>query len=228
MNIELIVFDIAGTTVVDRGNINEAFRNAFLHAGYEVDIVDVDKVMGYRKIDAIKIILDKYNRQPQNANGHLIETIHEEFTNSMVEFYKHDHELKPMFFAEDVFDQLQKRGIKVALNTGFTKVITDTILYRLGWNNSALINGVISSDEVQEGRPHPYMIKKIMEQLNIDDAQKVAKVGDTKVDLEEGRNAGCGLVVAVTTGAYTSGQLQQYHPDYIIDSLQELPALIYD
>ena len=66
-----------------------------------------------------------------------------------------------------------------------------------------------------------------MAQLRIDDAREVAKVGDTKVDIEEGRNAGCGLVVAVTTGAYTREQLEQYYPDHIIDSLQQFPALIH-
>jgi len=133
-----------------------------------------------------------------------------------------------MDFAEDVFNQFQTRGIKIALNTGFTKVITDAILNRLGWSSNPLINAVISSDEVPEGRPYSYMIKQIMEKLEIDDARKVAKVGDTKVDIEEGRNANCGLVVAVTTGAYTREQLQQYYPDHIIDSLQQLPALIHD
>ena len=228
MNIELVVFDIAGTTMVDGGNINDAFRNAFSNAGYEVDAIDVDKVMGYRKIDAIKIILDKYNHQADNANAHLIETIHTDFTNNMVEFYENDNELKPMPFAEEVFEELQTRGIKIALNTGFTKVITDAILTRLNWNTNPIINAVISSDEVPEGRPHSYMIKKIMDQLKIDSAHKVAKVGDTKVDIEEGRNTNCGLVVAVTTGAYTREQLQQFQPDHIIDSLQQLPALIYD
>ncbi len=227
MNIELVVFDIAGTTVVDRGNINEAFRNAFSNAGYNADAAEVDKVMGYRKIDAIKIILDKYNHQSHNFNADLINKIHTDFTISMVQFYEQDDELKSMPFAEEIFRELQNLKIKIALNTGFTKVITDAILKRLGWDNSTLINAVISSDEVPEGRPQPYMIDKIMHQLNITDALKTAKVGDTKVDIEEGRNAGCGLVVAVTTGTYTRENLSQYHPDSIIDSLQQLPALIY-
>jgi len=227
MNIQLVVFDIAGTTVVDKGNINEAFRGAFLNAGYAVAAEDVDKVMGYRKTDAIKSILEKYKHQSQNDNADVIEIIHTDFTKNMVRFYEEDTELKPMPFAESVFEQLQNKGIKIALNTGFTTVIMDVILNRLGWNNSLLINAVISSDQVPEGRPHSFMIKKIMQQLKIDDPFDVAKVGDTKADIEEGRNAGCGLVVAVTTGAYSREQLREYNPDYIIDSLQQLPALIH-
>ena len=65
-----------------------------------------------------------------------------------------------------------------------------------------------------------------MQRAGIDDAGEVAKIGDTEVDVNEGRNAGCGLVVAVTTGAYTRLQLEEYHPDYILDSLADLPALI--
>ncbi len=65
-----------------------------------------------------------------------------------------------------------------------------------------------------------------MQDLKISYPENVAKVGDTKVDIEEGKNAGCGIVVAVTTGAYTREQLAKYHPDHIIDSLELLPSLI--
>jgi len=54
----------------------------------------------------------------------------------------------------------------------------------------------------------------------------VAKIGDTRVDIEEGRNAGCGVVVGLSTGAYTKAQLMKCQPDYIIDSLDLLPSLI--
>ena len=119
-----------------------------------------------------------------------------------------------------------ERHIKVALNTGFTRVITDVILRRLNWVRSPLIDATVTSDEVPEGRPQPYMIEKIMGQFGISDPAEVIKVGDTEVDIREGRNAGCGLVIGVTTGAYTREQLSIFSPDKIIDSLSELPALI--
>jgi phosphoglycolate phosphatase-like HAD superfamily hydrolase len=46
------------------------------------------------------------------------------------------------------------------------------------------------------------------------------------VDVEEGRNAACGKVVSVTTGAYTRQQLESYRPDHIIDDLEELLSII--
>ena len=225
MSIELVVFDIAGTTVLDKGNINEAFRSAFLTAGINVEVADVDKVMGYKKIEAVKIIIQQYAPE-MAADERIISDIHDVFVSNMISFYENDTELQALPFAVSVFQALQEKGIKVALNTGFTRSITAPILRRLGWDKSALIDATICSDEVKEGRPYPYMIQSLMQQLNIENVNAVAKVGDTEIDIKEGRNAGCSLVVAVTTGAYTKEELLKYHPDFIIDSLRELLPLI--
>ena len=225
-NIRLVVFDIAGTTVADKGEVAKAFMAACKNEGFEVDMEEVNKVMGFRKKEAIKILLEKYKPKTQEDPVRLIDKIHEAFLRNMISFYENDNELHPLPHAEETFKILKRLEVKVALNTGFTKSITDTILSRLNWNKNGTIDYVVSSDEVPEGRPHPYMIRSIMNALNINDAKQVAKVGDTQVDIEEGRNSGCGLVVSVTTGTYTRQQLENYHPDYIIDSLGELPALI--
>lgn len=226
MAIELVVFDIAGTTVADKGDINNVFRQAFINAGItEVDPADVDKVMGYRKKEAIKILIEKYKPGFEN-DEELIDAIHEDFSRQMISYYE-TSEVEPLPFAEKVFKDLQSNKIKVALNTGFTKAITEPILRRLHWKDATFIDDVICSDEVSEGRPYPYMIQHLMQKMNIASPENVAKVGDTKVDIEEGINAGCGMVVAVTTGAYTKDELIKYHPDFIIDSLEKLPSLIY-
>ena len=227
MSIELVVFDIAGTTVADNGNINDAFRKAFSNAGItDVDAADVDDVMGYRKKEAIEIIVEKYKPNFENDDA-FINAIHEDFTSQMVEYYETCEGLAPLPYAEKVFRKLHDNKVKVALNSGFTRVITTPILRRLGWDTASFIDEVICSDEVPEGRPYPFMIEKLMQKLNITYAEDVAKVGDTRVDIEEGYNAGCGIVVAVTTGAYTKEELIKYQPDYIIDSLEHLLSLIF-
>lgn len=225
MAVQLVVFDIAGTTVRDKGSVADAFMEAAAQYGISVPHEEVNKVMGFRKKEAIRILLNKFYLEQEDIDG-LIEKIHDAFTHNMISFYKQDTELAALPYAEETFAWLKQRGIKIALNTGFTRPITDTILQRLQWNSKGMIDMVITSDEVPEGRPRPYMIAAIMKQLEIADAGQVAKVGDTEVDVEEGRNAGCGLVVGVTTGAYTRSELEQYNPDTIIDSLAELPPLI--
>ena len=109
MSIELVVFDIAGTTVADKGNINDVFRKAFLNAGIEnVDAADVDEVMGYRKKEAIEIIVAKYKPGYENDDA-FIDAIHEDFTNQMVSYYETCDGLVPLPFAEKVFRELHNQ-----------------------------------------------------------------------------------------------------------------------
>ena len=224
--IQLVVFDIAGTTVRDNGNVAQAFIDSFREFGFAMPPAEVKKVMGFRKIDAIALLLEKF-APGHNDNELLVDRIHTRFIDTMIAWYRDDSELAPMPHAEELFASLQEAGIKVALNTGFTRSITDTILHRLRWDDrSELIDKTICSDEVAHGRPHPDMIKSLMGDLGIASARHVLKIGDTEVDVREGRNAACGTVVSVTTGAYTREQLETYRPDFIIDDLNELLHII--
>ena len=225
-SIELVVFDIAGTTVRDNGSVADAFIAAFRDFGFEMPRDEVKKVMGFRKMDAITLLLGKF-APAHKDDEQLIDRIHIRFIDTMIAFYRDDQDLAPFPHAERLFASLHERGIKVALNTGFTRSITDAILHRLRWDDrSTLIDRTICSDEVPFGRPHPDMIKTLVRDLEISSADRVLKVGDTEVDVEEGRNAGCGIVVSVTTGAYTRGQLEPHKPDFIIDDLSELLPII--
>jgi phosphonatase-like hydrolase len=225
-SIELAVFDIAGTTVRDNGSVAEAFIEAFRDFGFAMPNEEVRKVMGFRKIEAIALLMGKFYPK-QKGDEVLIDRIHTRFIDKMIAFYLSDEKLAPFAHTERVFTALKQRGIKIALNTGFTRSITDTILHRLRWDDrSSLIDKVICSDEVTNGRPYPDMIEVLIGDLGISSPDRVLKVGDTEVDVEEGRNAACGKVVSVTTGAYTREQLETYRPDYIIDDLEELLPII--
>lgn len=57
MSIELVVFDMAGTTVRDKNFVGIAFQDAMKTAGYEIAIEDVNPLMGYEKPVAIKMML---------------------------------------------------------------------------------------------------------------------------------------------------------------------------
>ena len=223
---QLVVFDMAGTTIQDNSNVADAFMYAMQKHGYPINKQQADRVMGYKKIIAINDLLESNYPGIVSENENIIKEIHETFIETMIDFYEQAKEILPMESAGSIFKWLQDNDIKVALNTGFSKLITDPILERVGWNDNHLIDFIISSDEVKNGRPSPDMIQAIMKATGIADAASVVKVGDTEVDIAEGRNAGCGLVLAVTTGSFTKEQLLTYRPDVIIDDLNELPSLI--
>ena len=126
--------------------------------------------------------------------------------------------------AAELFDRLRSEGIRVALNTGFNRAITDVILGRLGWRER--IDASIASDEVARGRPHPDMIRELMRRFDVANPSHVAKVGDTPVDLEEGRNAGCGLIVGVTCGTHTRAELGALPHTHLIEDIRQLPDIL--
>ena len=70
------------------------------------------------------------------------------------------------------------------------------------------------------------MILLAMEKLNIVDASSVIKVGDSTIDIEEGRNAGCLYNIGVTTGAHTKAELFTANPNYIFDNIYDLKSVI--
>ncbi|KAL8939065.1 MAG: hypothetical protein Q9211_002904, partial [Gyalolechia sp. 1 TL-2023] len=57
------------------------------------------------------------------------------------------------------------------------------------------------------------------------DAENVTLVGDTPLDIECAKSAGCGIV-AVATGNYTSGQLAPLGPDLLCEKLPEAKAYL--
>ena len=224
--VEMVVFDIAGTTVKDNGAVTWAFKNALQHYGYSVHESEIALLMGYKKTKAIEVMLKMYEQDPDKITDSLINEVHSLFLQHMINYYASSGDVAPAPDAEEVFSLLKEMGIKIALNTGFPKAITGVILDRLGWLEDEKIDHVISSDEVVSGRPDPYMIRSLMHQAGIDDAKKVIKVGDTEVDINEGKNAGCLYSIGITTGAFSRQQLDAYAPSFIIDSLKELLPII--
>jgi phosphonatase-like hydrolase len=224
--IEMIVFDMAGTTVNDEGNVTNAFADAMEAYGYEVPAEKINPLMGYKKPVAIKMMLTEFEPNTALITDGLIALIHERFVENMLIFYKTTSNLYPLPNVDAVFAALHDRQIKVCLNTGFSRDIADVIIDRLQWWPKQLIDDVVASDEVAEGRPAPFMINTLMQRAGIADATRVVKVGDTEVDINEGKNAGCGATVGITTGAFTKQALEPYRPNFIIDDMWELVAIV--
>ena len=224
--IKLIVFDIAGTTVKDSGEIASAFWNAMKEYSYVVPMAKINALMGYKKTEAIRQMLEEFEEHKDRITEDYVNAIHERFLELMIEHYETTPEIVPLPNVMEVFSFLKKKNIKIGLGTGFSKDITDVIISRIGWLNDNVVDYVVSSDEVPAGRPEPYMIQRMMKEAGIDDARQVIKVGDTEVDVQEGKNAGCLYSIAVTTGAFTRKALEPYQPSFIFDDIKDLIPVV--
>ena len=224
MSIELVVFDMAGTTVKDKNFVGVAFQNAMKSYGYQIAIENINPIMGYEKPVAIRMMLEKHESDKQKITDQLLDVIHTEFVDSMIRFYETSDDIVPLPNVEETFGILRDAGVKIALDTGFSRNIADVIISRLGWEDK--VDFMVASDEVENGRPFPDMIEKIKAALDISSSEFIAKVGDTEVDINEGINSGCKYIIGVTTGAFTREELLPYNPTHIIDNISEVISII--
>jgi phosphonatase-like hydrolase len=225
VRIELVVFDVAGTTVRDDDAVHDCLRAALGDAGVRVTRADVNQVMGIAKPIAINKLLERHAGSRKWSTSHVNE-IHTTFVQHMIAHYEQSSAVQPMPNTESTLSKLRASGVRVALDTGFSRAILDTILRRLGWNEPGLLDATVASDEVARGRPYPDLVMKAMELTGVANAAAVAKVGDTPADLEEGAAARCGLVVGVTNGSHTIDELKRHPHTHLISHLGLLPKVV--
>ncbi len=225
MPLQLIIFDMAGTTVDEDNIVYKTVHWAIERAGFPVSLETVLlHAAGKEKLQAIRDVL------AVATDGAVTEEnavdVHHDFTDLLETAYA-ENKAKPMPGAEFVFKKLQEQGIKVVLNTGYKRSIAEHLLQQLGWLGHPMIDLVVTADDVMRSRPHPDMIFFAMEKLGVSDASSVGKIGDSLTDIEEGLNAGCGMAAGITTGAQTAEQLLAANPTHIFNSLEELFETAY-
>ena len=158
---ELVVFDLAGTTVNDNKDVHRILQSVFKKIHMRITIDEANKVMGIPKPEAIKLLLQQH--QYPYISELLILEIHQHFVNKMTDFYLKHPSVREKDGATEIFKLCKQRGMKVVVDTGFDRAIVVPLLERMGWEKQGLIDASITSDEVAKGRPYPDMIYRAME-----------------------------------------------------------------
>lgn len=219
----MVVFDMAGTTVDEDNVVYKTLQKVINETGFNFSLTQVLTAgAGKEKLTAIKDILALENAESDNSFAN---KIYNSFVDDLTIAYD-SFELKPQPGAEETFKSLRTKNILVVLNTGYDEKTAVNILEKLHWETGKQIDGLITASDVKNNRPNPDMILLAMEKFGIENANEVVKVGDSIIDIEEGKNAGCSLSIGITTGAHTYKQLASANPEHIIHHLQELLPLI--
>jgi phosphonatase-like hydrolase len=221
--IRMVVFDMAGTTVNENNVVYKTLQKAINEKGYDLTLDEVLKEgAGKEKLQAIKSILAEslHIHDDELAGG-----IYKSFIVQLAHAYR-TIDIFPQDNATELFHELRDRNILVILNTGYNTQTAEALINKLGWKRGIDYDGLVTATDVKNNRPQPDMILLAIKQFNIAGGNEVVKVGDSIIDIEEGKQAGCKMNIGITTGAHTREQLKTANPDHIIDNLMELLPLL--
>lgn len=224
VSIELVAFDMAGTTIDEHGLVYDALRDSVLETGSTVAEADLQRWMGTDKVTAITNLIALGGG---DATVPRVAAAFERFRAILAESYRANPPVA-LPGVEGALRELRTRGIRIALTTGFSDDVALPLLDSLGWSVGSgpddLLDAVVTTSDVPAGRPAPYLIHTAMQRTGVTDVRRVLAAGDTVVDLLAAENAGV-IGVGVLTGALDRAALEVHPHRYILDGVADVPQL---
>ena len=214
---------MAGTTVEEHGAVYAALRVAVeTHTGLEIPADVMSRWSGTSKYEATIGLLTELTG---SAAPDAVEKVYADFRERLTAAYTATPPT-PLPGVTDAIATLRASGVKVVLQTGYSRDIAESILTAMGWSVGETVDGLVTSDQVAASRPAPFLIFHAMELAGVTDVRRVLVAGDTANDLGAGTSAGAGFVVGVLTGASSAEQLGRHRHTHLLASAAELPTLL--
>ena len=82
------------------------------------------------------------------------------------------------------------------------------------WNLEKEVDYVITSQDVEKGKPAPYMLQRVCEFFK-SSCEEVVMIGDNKVDVEMAKNAGSKMIAVGTSLKGADGWIKDFNELYI-------------
>ncbi len=130
--------------------------------------------------------------------------------------------LKPLFDLAPLLCELKRSGFFLGVGTNDSEISARGHIEALGVRD--FFDVVIGADSVSVPKPSGEMVRFFANSAGLSCAE-VAMVGDNAHDMEEARNGGAGLAVAVLTGN-SDREHVEHLADHVLDSVAALPGLL--
>jgi phosphoglycolate phosphatase len=130
--------------------------------------------------------------------------------------------LTPLMPLEPIFAELRAMGLKLGVGTNDSHVSAKAQMAEAGVIEH--FEGIIAADTVAVPKPSGNMIRSFAEITGLEPSD-IAMVGDNHHDMEEARNGGAGLAIAVLSGNAAHEDIAHL-ADHTLASIAELPALL--
>ncbi len=130
--------------------------------------------------------------------------------------------LTPLMPLEPILSELRAMGLKLGVATNDSHVSAKAHMAHVGVIEH--FEDIIAADTVPVAKPSGNMIRRFAEITGLPPSA-IAMVGDNHHDMEEARNGGAGLAIAVLSGNAAHEDIAHL-ADHTLESIAELPALL--
>ena len=122
--IRLVVLDVGGTIIEERGDVPETLRIAFANHGITVSPAEIGKWRGASKREIVRHFVDQQTLPPGTDKERLAADIYQDFSARLNAVYQ---TVPPIAGAEEAIRKLREEGYLVATTTGFDREIVQPI-----------------------------------------------------------------------------------------------------
>lgn len=213
---KLIIFDLDGTLINTIADLGACTNYALEKLGYPTHDIESYK---FRVGNGINNLFRRSLPEGAKTDENVLR-VRREF----IPYYNaHNTDLsRPYPGMVELLEALQTEGILLAVASNKYQEATTKIIGEL--YPSIRFSAVLGQREGINIKPDPQIVFDILQATGVDKAG-VLYVGDSGVDMQTGLNAGvetCG----VTWGFRPRTELEPFHPQHIVDSVEELRQII--
>lgn len=210
--VEAVVFDWDGTLIDSKEALIATYHEAtaeVLGQPYPTEEADIQKIVQLRGKESFDLIA--------KGDADLAERIAAAFHRA---YKEKQAATQPFPGTVEALGRLRAGGVRIGVATSKARVRVDLEGGRTGL--AALVDAIVSGDDVERAKPDPEAVVKAIELLGADPAATLY-VGDGPNDVRAARGAGA-IAVGVSYGFHPD-EVRAERPDHLIDHPSELVEL---
>lgn len=175
-----VIFDLDGTTLSTLYDIQGSVNIVLKRHGYPIQDYDhVRLAIGRGSRNLIKDCL------PKDASDEKIDELFEEYLQTYGQHY--DVETKEYEGIQELLNELERRGIKIAINSNKPNEYTNKLIKNHYPGNNFV--AIIGARKGIPYKPDPYSANEIVGKMGFD-KKEILYVGDSDSDVNTAKNAG--------------------------------------